>query len=132
MKLEFRLPYGTDMEKVRKAIKKTGQEMAGRGAVRRQDVSAAQVPGVVRTEQSALVFRAKFTAKPVRAVLIRREAFRRIQEALAASGIELFARHQVEVRVAEENKEQSGSGRTAAAAAAGAVTGGIRGGIASS
>lgn len=118
MKLEFRLPYGTDMEKVRKAIKKTGQEMATEEQFEGKLLAPLKSQGVVRTEQSSLVFRAKFTAKPGEQFLIRREAFRRIQEALEASGIDTYAPHQVEVHMAETGARS----RAEAAAGAAATT----------
>ena len=121
MKLEFRLPYGTDMEIVRKAIKKTGQEMASEEQFADSLLAPLKSQGVVRTEQSALVFRAKFTAKPGGQFVIRREAFRRIQEALDAAGVETFAPHQVAVRIADA--PAASSGPVMAAAAAGAVAG---------
>ncbi len=123
MKLEFRLPYGTDMEIVRKAIKKTGQEMASEEQFADSLLAPLKSQGVVRTEQSALVFRAKFTAKPGGQFVIRREAFRRIQEALDAAGVETFAPHQVAVRIADA--PAASSGPVMAAAAAGAVAGAL-------
>jgi small-conductance mechanosensitive channel len=103
MKLEFRLPFGTDMERVRKLIKRTGQEMAEIPEFAEKMLEPLKSQGVVRTEGAALIFRAKFTAKPGGQFLIRREAFRRIQEALMAEGI-AFAPDSVAVRVLDDSE----------------------------
>lgn len=48
--------------------------------------------GVHRMDDSAFIIRVKFMAKPGEQFVLRREAFRRIQEAFAAAGIEFAPR----------------------------------------
>ena len=54
-------------------------------------------------DDSALVIRAKFTAKPGKQFLIRREAFSAVQKAFAENDIP-FARKQVLVQVPETDE----------------------------
>ncbi|MFC6668859.1 mechanosensitive ion channel family protein [Marinobacterium aestuariivivens] len=105
MKLEFRLPYDTDIEKVRKIIKKTGLEMLEDEEMGPHFLLPLKSQGVMRVEESALIFRMKFTCKPGEQWVIRREAYRRVKEALAANGIE-FAHRAVHVLLPRELSEQ--------------------------
>ena len=78
--------------------------------------------GVLRMDESGMIFRAKFTAKPGEQFVIRREAYRRIQDVLRANGIE-FATSQVTVHVPElaENEELTADQKREVADAAGAA-----------
>ncbi|GGO81077.1 mechanosensitive ion channel protein MscS [Marinobacterium nitratireducens] len=96
MKLEFRLPYDTDIEKVRKIIKKVGQEMLNDPEMGPNFLLPLKSQGVMRVEESALIFRMKFTCKPGEQWVIRREAYRRVKDALAEQGIN-FAHRAVHV-----------------------------------
>ncbi|WP_020679892.1 mechanosensitive ion channel family protein [Marinobacterium rhizophilum] len=96
MKLEFRLPYDTDIEQVRKIIKKVGQEMLNDAEMGPQILLPLKSQGVMRVEESALIFRMKFTCKPGEQWIIRREAYRRVKDALEANGIR-FAHRSVHV-----------------------------------
>ena len=55
---------------------------------------------------SVLTFRVKFTAKPGKQFVIRREAFRQIKEALEKKGI-YFAHRKVIVEIPETHHESS-------------------------
>lgn len=96
MKLEFRLPYDTDIEQVRKIIKKVGQEMLNDAEIGPQVLLPLKSQGVMRVEESALIFRMKFTCKPGEQWVIRREAYRQVKDALEANGIH-FAHRSVHV-----------------------------------
>jgi len=120
MKLEFRLPYGTDIEKVRKLIKRTGQEMEADPELAKGMLAPLKSQGVTRMEDSALIFRAKFTAKPGEQFVLRRVAYQRIQEVLMAHGIG-FAPARVKVEIdgggqslTEEEKQAAAAGAAAA------------------
>jgi small-conductance mechanosensitive channel len=54
--------------------------------------------GVLEMDDSAMVIRAKFMAKPGEQFIIRRELYQRVQKEFEAAGIE-FARRQVAVYV---------------------------------
>ncbi len=105
MKLELRLPYDVDIERVRKIIKKVGQSMQEDPELGPNMLQPLKSQGVMRMEESALIIRMKFTARPGEQWVIRREAYRRVQEALQAAGIQ-FAHREVRVRLPEEIEQQ--------------------------
>jgi|GEM_PF-367937 len=104
MKLELRLPYDVDIEKVRKIIKKIGQKMLEDPEIGPNMLQPLKSQGVLRVEESALIIRMKFTAKPGEQWVVRRVAYTRVRDALAAAGIE-FAHREVKVRLSEEMEQ---------------------------
>ncbi len=88
VKFNLKLPYDTDIDKVRKIIKKVGKKMLEDPELGPYFIKPIKSQGVREVGDSALTFRVKFTAKPGKQFLIRREAYRRITEALKAAGIE--------------------------------------------
>ena len=102
MKLELRLSYDTDIEKVRKIIKKVGQEMLEDETMSSSFILPLKSQGVMRVEESALIVRMKFTAKPGEQWVIRREAYRKVRDALSAAGI-FFAHREVRVRLPDDS-----------------------------
>ncbi|QUM81566.1 mechanosensitive ion channel family protein [Moritella sp. 5] len=104
-KLEFRLDYRTDVEKVRKVIKKVGQKMLLHPEYGQHFLLPLKSQGVTRVEESALIFRMKFTCVPGEQWVIRREAFRLVQESLKANGIE-FAHRSVHVLTQHAGKDK--------------------------
>ncbi len=120
-KLEFRLPYGTDIDKVRKLVKKVGEEMLDNPEWKDSIIAPLKSQGVNRMDESALIFTAKFMSKPDdKQFDVRRQAYRRIQAALYENGIE-FAPHRVIVDVApsaaRDEKASAGAAIVAAALA---------------
>lgn len=107
MKLEFRLDYHTDVEKVRKLIKKVGQKMQEHPEYGPHFLLPLKSQGVIRVEESALIFRMKFTCVPGEQWVIRREAFRLVKEALKANDIE-FAHRSVHVLM-QNNEPEKGN-----------------------
>ncbi|MFT7674091.1 MAG: small-conductance mechanosensitive channel [Gammaproteobacteria bacterium] len=101
MKLELRLPYDVDIEKVRKIIKKIGQEMIVDEVTGPMMLQPLKSQGVMRVEESALIIRMKFTAKPGEQWIVRRVAYTRVRDALADAGIE-FAHREIKVRMPAE------------------------------
>ncbi|MEM7206185.1 MAG: mechanosensitive ion channel family protein [Pseudomonadota bacterium] len=99
MKLEFRMPYNTDIEKVRKLIKKLGQEMQQHPDYGQHMLQPLKSQGVLRIEDSTLIMRMKFTSVPGQQWVIRREAYRRVQEVFRENGME-FAHRKVLVEAA--------------------------------
>ena len=76
MKLEFRLTYDTDLNLVKKIMKKIGAEIAADPELGKDLIEPLKSQGVYSTEDSALVVRAKFMAKPGSTVfMIRRVAY---------------------------------------------------------
>ena len=114
MKLELRLPYDTDIEKVRKIIKKVGQTMLEDPIMGPSFILPLKSQGVMRVEESALIFRMKFTTKPGEQWVVRREAYRNVRDALADAGIH-FAHREVRVNLPELDHHPVGpsnSGKT--------------------
>jgi small-conductance mechanosensitive channel len=111
-KLEFRLTYDTDIAKVKKIIKKIGQEIATDPEMGPHILQPLKSQGVLAMEDSAMLVKAKFTAKPGEQFVIMREAYQRIKKAFDEAGIH-FAHRQVTVFVPP--------GATPAAVAAGAA-----------
>ncbi|MCV6610741.1 MAG: mechanosensitive ion channel family protein [Amphritea sp.] len=105
MKLEFRLAYDTDVEKVRKIIKKVGQSMLEHEEYGPHFLLPLKSQGVIRVEESALIFRMKFTCVPGEQWIIRREAYRLVKEALSTNGIE-FAHRSVHVLLPEHQPRE--------------------------
>ena len=111
-KLEFRLTYDTDITKVKKIVKRIGQELMADPELGPHIIEPLKSQGVMAMEDSALLVKAKFTAKPGEQFVIRREAYQRIKQAFDEAGIH-FAHRQVTVFV-----PPGATGATAAAAAA--------------
>jgi len=117
MKLKFRVPFDTDIELVRKTIKKVGLKLLEHDELGKDFIAPLKSQGVQTAEDDALVIRMKFTAKPGKQWMIKREAYRLVQEALAKNGIQ-FASRQVTVHVPENDRGISESILQAAGAAA--------------
>lgn len=101
MKLELRLPYDVDIEKVRKIIKKVGQKMMEDEVTGPNMLAPLKSQGVMRVEESALIIRMKFTAKPGEQWIVRRVAYTNTRNALAEAGIQ-FAHREIKVRMPAE------------------------------
>ena len=112
MKLELRIPFDADLEKVRKLIKKVGLGLEQDPEHGPNFLQPVKSQGVNRMDDSAFIVRVKFMAKPGEQFTLRREVFRRIQEAFAKNGIQFAPR-----RVIVDTE----AGQAAAAAAAAAV-----------
>jgi len=115
-KIEFRLTYDTDIAKVKKIIKKIGQQLAEDPEMGRYIIEPLKSQGVLAMEDSALLVKAKFTARPGEQFVIRREAYQRVKQAFTENGIQ-FAHRQVTVFV------PPGTSMGPAIAAAGAAAG---------
>ena len=116
MKLKFRVPFNTDIEVVRKTIKKVGQELLNDEELGEGFIAPLKSQGVQTAEDDALVIRMKFTCKPGKQWMIKRSAYRLVQEALAAKGIH-FASRQVTVHVPENEHTDPEKLKQAAGAA---------------
>jgi small-conductance mechanosensitive channel len=88
MKLEMRVSSDTDLEKLRKIVKKVGQQMMEEPELSANLLQPLKSQGVNRMDDDgAFVIRVKFMCKPGEQFVLRREVFRRVQEAFAANGI---------------------------------------------
>ncbi len=96
MKLEFRVRYDTDVEKVRKIIKRINLEIQQDEVLSHGLLSKIKSQGVREMDDSAMIMRVKFKAIPGEQFVLRREVYRRLQEAFQQGGIE-FAHRNVTV-----------------------------------
>ena len=86
-KFNLQLPYDTNIDKVRKIIKKVGEKMLEDEELGPNFIQPLKSQGVREVGDSVMTFRVKFTAKPGKQFLIRREAFKLITKALEKEGI---------------------------------------------
>jgi len=113
-KLDFRVRYGTDVDKVRKIIKRINIEFEKDEELGPILLGKVKSQGVKALDDSAMIMRVKFKTKPGQQFVIRREVYRRIEEAFRANGIE-FAHRNVTVYLPPEvsgtaSEEASGDG----------------------
>jgi small-conductance mechanosensitive channel len=100
-KLDIRVKYDTDLEKVRKIVKKIYKEMTKEEEYAGVLLDKIKSQGVREMDDSAMIMRIKFKTIPGEQFVIRREVFRRVQEAFQANGIE-FAHRNVTVYLPPE------------------------------
>jgi len=96
MKLDFRVRYDTDVEKVRKIIKNINKEIQADEELSHGLLDKIKSQGVRQMDDSAMIMRVKFVCAPGEQFVLRREVYRRIQEAFQKNGIE-FAHRNVTV-----------------------------------
>ena len=109
VKFNLELPYGTDIDVVRKTIKKVGENIQKNPEYAADIIRPIKYQGIKSISNSVMMFRVKFTAKPGRQYLIQREAFRGIMEALAKKGIS-FAHRKVIVELPPGLEKGPGAG----------------------
>ena len=115
--MEFRLTYDTNIQQVKKIMKKIGEEMAADPDYAHDMLQPLKSQGVLATEDSAIVIRAKFTAKPGgNSFVIRRVAYDKIIKAFRAAGIK-FAHKEVTVNVSQNDLDDDEVKAVAGAAA---------------
>jgi small-conductance mechanosensitive channel len=90
MKFSFAVPSDTDVEKVRKLIKKAGVGMMDDPEVKDFILEPLKSQGVLSIQGPSYVIGCKFTAKPGKQFVVRRKAYVAIQKALEENGIHLF------------------------------------------
>jgi small-conductance mechanosensitive channel len=106
MKLQMRVPSDTDLEKLRKVVKKVGQEMMEEPEFSDKFLQPVKSQGVYRMDDDgAFVIRIKFMSRPGEQFVLRREVFRRVQEAFAENGIR-FAPKRVMIDAGEDVSEK--------------------------
>ncbi|MEP5731126.1 MAG: mechanosensitive ion channel domain-containing protein [Sulfitobacter sp.] len=116
MKLKVRVPFETDLNLVRKLLKKAGQELSQVDAIKDDFLQPFKAQGAVEVDDYGFVISTKFMSKPGKQFLIRRYAFQAMQDAFEENGIP-FSRPRVRV-VIDGEKEPSDETRAAAGAAA--------------
>jgi len=120
MKLRVRVPFETDLNRVRKLLKKVGQEMMEEEAIKDDFLQPFKAQGAVEVDDYGFVISTKFMSKPGKQFYIRRFAFQAMQDAFEEEGIP-FARPKVRVEV-EDNSSDDSAPEIAKHAASGAAS----------
>jgi small-conductance mechanosensitive channel len=100
-KLDVRVRYDADIERIRKIVKKIGKELEQNEEVGPVLLSPIKSQGVREMDDSAMILRVKFKTPPGEQFVVRREVYRRIQERFREEGIE-FAHRNVTVYLPPE------------------------------
>jgi len=117
MKLRFTVPFDTDLEKVRKLLKKAGQELSQKEDIKEDFLQPFKAQGAVEASDYGFVISTKFMSKPGKQFVIRRHAFATVQRVFEENGIQ-FARPTINVSSTTETIEtDSDTADTAHAAA---------------
>jgi small-conductance mechanosensitive channel len=103
MKLNIRVRYDTDVDKVRKIIKKINKEIQKDEKLSAGLLGKVKSQGVREMDDSAMIMRIKFKTIPGQQFIIRKEVYRRVQEAFREAGIE-FAHRNVTVYLPPETE----------------------------
>ncbi len=88
MKLRIGVKYGTDIDKVRKLIKKLGQEMLADPDYGHLLIEPPKSQGILEFGDYAIIIRVKFKTKPREEFVIRRVLNERLKKLFEANGIE--------------------------------------------
>ncbi len=104
MKLPLRVTYDTDVEKVRKLIKKLGLALLEDDVVGDQFIQPLKSQGVIEMQDSAMIIRVKFMTKPGDQWVLRKRVFAEIRDLFEREGIK-FAHREVTVRLAGDGAE---------------------------
>jgi small-conductance mechanosensitive channel len=124
LKFNLRFTRDTDLEKLRKLVKKIGQEMLEDPELKDEFLEPLKMQGVADILDNAIVVRFKFTVRPNKPTFVQRQAVKRMVAAFAPAGIE-FATNTVAVQTmggAENNAAYAGGALAKAQAEAAATT----------
>jgi small-conductance mechanosensitive channel len=117
IKFQIRVPFTTDLELLRKTIKRVGQELQQDPDLGPLFLEPVKSQGATSTDDSGFVTSVKFVCRPGQQFVIRRQAYARIQKAFEAAGIE-FASRRVTVDSDEDEDSEQSDSKTAAASIA--------------
>lgn len=122
MKLPLRLTYDTNVEHVRKLVKKLGQKLLEHPDIGHLFLQPLKSQGVYKMEDSAMIVRIKFMTKPGDQFVTRKVVYQEIRDLFENEGIK-FAHKEVTVRMADEpetpltNRQKAGVAAAARSAA---------------
>ncbi len=116
MKLEFRVPFDTDLNLVKKLIKKVGAELKANEAYGDAILQTLKSQGVRRMEEFNMVVGVKFMTRPGEQWTVRRDAYQKVRDIFEANGIRMAERNvKVEIAGDETLSEDERKAVTAAA-----------------
>ncbi|WP_422041320.1 mechanosensitive ion channel domain-containing protein [Roseibium sp.] len=120
MKLEFRVPFDTDLKLAKKIVKKIDAELQENPDYGGNFLQPLKFQGVRRMEEFNMVVGVKFMTKPGGQWTIRRDAYQRIRDEFEKAGIN-FAQRNVKVEVIGADELDEETKEKAAAAALDAI-----------
>ncbi len=120
-KLDFRVRYDTNVDQVRKIIKKINMEIEKDPEMGPNLLDKIKSQGVKELDDSAMIMRLKFKTIPGEQFVIRREVYRLIQESFREFGIEFAHRNVTVYMPPEENSAEKDSDTAAKVGAAAAA-----------
>jgi moderate conductance mechanosensitive channel len=104
MKLEFRVPFDTDLELITRIVEKVGRDLMVEPGFGVHIIKPLESLGVIRMEEFSMVLGVKCTTKPDEGrFVIRREAYHRIRDAFADHGIPFAHRNAKAEALTETN-----------------------------
>jgi len=121
MKLEFRVPFDTDMKLVKKLIKQVGAQLKEQPEYGDSILETLKSQGVRRMEEFNMVIGVKFMTRPGEQWLVRRDAYQGVRDIFEANGIRMAERN-VKVEIAGEEALTDEQRKAASAAAHEATT----------
>ncbi|MEH6737083.1 MAG: mechanosensitive ion channel domain-containing protein [Sulfitobacter sp.] len=103
MKLEFRVPFDTDLKLVKKLIKQVGAQLKENPEYGDSILETLKSQGVRRMEEFNMVVGVKFMTRPGEQWVVRRDAYQGVRDVFNANGIRMAERN-VKVEIAgDEN-----------------------------
>lgn len=91
VKFQFQVPSDTDLEMVRKLVKKVGAELEQDAELQGMFLEPLKSQGAVDIQGHSYVIGCKYTTRPGMQFTIRRRAFAALQKALTEKGVKLYA-----------------------------------------
>ena len=100
-KLDVRVRYDADIDKIRKIIKRINIELQQHQEIGPKLLGKIKSQGVREMDDSAMILRVKFKTKPGEQFVVRRKVYKLIQESFREHGID-FAHRNVTVYLPPE------------------------------
>ncbi len=107
-KLDIRVRYDADVDKIRKIVKKINKELEQHEEVGPALLGPVKSQGVREMDDSAMILRVKFKTKPGDQFVVRKEVYWRIQERFREQGIEFAHRNVTVYLPSEDDSEPNG------------------------
>lgn len=128
MKLEFRVPFDTDLGLVKKLVKQVGAELKANPDYGDSIIETLKSQGVRRMEEFNMVVGVKFMTRPGEQWLVRRDAYQKVRDIFDANGIRMAERN-VKVEISGDEHLTDAERKAVSAAAQEAVNNPIAPGI---
>ncbi len=120
MKLEFRVPFETDLKLVKKLIKQVGAQLKEHPEYGDSILETLKSQGVRRMEEFNMVVGVKFMTRPGEQWLVRRDAYQGVRDIFEANGIRMAERN-VKVEIAGDGDLDDEAKKAVSAAAQQAI-----------